>query len=109
MAYLEGKGYLKVWERAGEIVWYITTTKGIDASKMEYSTQYQTQLQKHNREVAIREQSEKTERTSTEERRYDEMLQVAKDANKWTKKGMYIAMLVGGLGLVIAIIGIISK
>jgi len=103
MAYLEGKGYLKVWERAGEIVWYIITTKGIDASKMEYSTQYQTQLQKHNHEVVIRKQSEKTERAITEERRHQEMVQVAKDANKWTKKGMIIAILLGGAGLLIAI------
>ena len=103
MTYLEGKGYLKVWERASDIVWYIITSKGIDASKMEYSTQYQTQFQKHNREVELRKQSEKIEQENVEEIRHQEMVKIAKDSNKFSKYGTWIAIGLGSMGLLIAV------
>ena len=103
LEYFKGKHYVKEWERVGEFVWYLITTSGIDASKMEYSSAYQKQYQKRNREIELREQSEKTNQDSTEERRHQEMVNIAKDSNKFSKYGTWIALALGGLGLIIAI------
>ena len=70
---------------------------------MEYSTQYQTQFQKHNRKVEDRRQSEKTEQVITDERRHQETIKVANNSNKLTKYGTVIALIIAGISLIVAI------
>jgi len=85
--------------------YFIITKKGRDELRTTYNSAYV-------RKEQVAKLAEKRERDvdrKEQKLQHKEMVQVAKDANKWTKKGMYIAMFVGGLGLVVAVIGIIFR
>jgi len=79
------------------------TKKGRDELDTTYNRNYIDKQQQRENKKRIAEKQERDEDRKERKMQHDEMVQVAKDANKWTEKGMIIAILLGGAGLLIAI------
>jgi len=102
--YLEQEGYLKIWERAGTVVWYTITSKGVDATKKEYCTLYQKIALQDQQENAITKEAEEIERKRIENQRHKENLDVQKESNRWSKWGVVSALIISSIGTIIAIL-----
>ncbi len=85
------------------------TRKGRTELETTYNRNYIDPHQQLENKKRLQEKQERDEDRKDRKMQHDEMVQVAKDANKWIEKGMIIAMIVGALGLIVAIFGIVSK
>jgi len=80
------------------------TQQGRNELDTTYNRSYINKEQQIKNEEILAEKQEREKDREERKMQHDEMVQVAKDANKWTEKGMIIAILLGGAGLLIAIL-----
>jgi|SRR3989344_1680810 len=102
--YLEQEDYLKIWNRAGTVVWYTITSKGVDATKKEYCTLYQKIALQEQQEESLAKKAEETERKRIENQRHKDNLDVQKESNRWSKWGVVSALIISSIGAIIAIL-----
>ena len=79
------------------------TKQGRNELDTTYNRSYINKEQQIKNEEILAEKQEREKDRQERKMQHDEMVQVAKDANKWTKKGMIIAIGLGIAGIVIAI------
>jgi len=79
------------------------TKQGRNELDTTYNRSYINKEQQIKNEEILAEKQEREKDRKERRLQHDEMVQVAKDANKWTKKGMILAIGLGIAGIVIAI------
>jgi len=79
------------------------TKQGRNELDTTYNRSYINKEQQIKNEEILAEKQEREKDRQERKMQHDEMVQVAKDANKWTKKGMILAIGLGIAGIVIAI------
>ena len=79
------------------------TRQGRNELDTTYNRNYIDPQQQLENKKRLAEQQEREKDREERKLQHSEMVQVAKDANKWTKKGMIIAIGLGIAGIVIAI------
>ena len=79
------------------------TRQGRNELDTTYNRSYINKEQQIKNEEILAEKQEREKDRKERRLQHDEMVQVAKDANKWTKKGMILAIGLGIAGIVIAV------
>ena len=96
---LKERGYLE----EEDMSWRITK-EGRDVLTTEFNPNY---IRKKQTEKLV-EKGKERKAEQTETKRHNEMVKIAKDANKWNKWGIIFAIMTGVSGLIISIISILS-